>query len=135
MINHLYIRLKTFYLKKSLTSFMNSSRRSCLQHLESQAVERKTFLRNCSSRVFIFEFCRTAMEILNVVEKTYVPKLQDVVIDGVKIEPPKPLPFYPDRFAWQVNVPRLLIRKSPEFAEFHKFIVTETEAVGSINKD
>ncbi|CEG82204.1 hypothetical protein RMATCC62417_16312 [Rhizopus microsporus] len=75
----------------------------------------------------------TAMEILSVVQKTYVPKLQNVVIDGIKIEPPKPLSFYPDRSAWQVNVPRLLIRKSPEFAEFHKFIVTETEA-GNISR-
>jgi hypothetical protein len=66
---------------------------------------------------------------LNVVQKNYVPKLQNIVIDGVKIEPPKPLPFYPEQFAWQVNAPRLVVKKSPEFQEFHKFIVTETEAV------
>lgn len=69
------------------------------------------------------------MEILNVVEKTYVPNMQDVVIDGVKIEPPKPLPWYPDNLGWQVNAPRLVIKKSPEFQKFHRFMVTETEAV------
>lgn len=69
------------------------------------------------------------MEILDVVEKTYVPNMQDVVIDGVKIEPPKPLPWYPDNLGWQVNAPRLVIKKSPEFQKFHRFMVTETEAV------
>lgn len=55
--------------------------------------------------------------------------MQDVVIDGVKIEPPKPLPWYPDNLGWQVNAPRLVIKKSPEFQKFHRFMVTETEAV------
>ncbi|KAI9259870.1 S-adenosyl-L-methionine-dependent methyltransferase [Sporodiniella umbellata] len=70
----------------------------------------------------------TALAIKDVVEKTYVPKLQNVLIDGVKIEPPKPLPFYPEGFAWQLNAPRLVVKKSPELKEFHRFIVTETEA-------
>ncbi|CAO3612161.1 unnamed protein product [Mucor fragilis] len=74
-----------------------------------------------------------AMEILDVVEKTYVPNMQDVVIDGVKIEPPKPLPWYPDNLGWQVNAPRLVIKKSPEFQKFHRFMVTETEA-GNISR-
>lgn len=73
--------------------------------------------------------CSTAMEILEVVEKTYVPSMQNVVIDGHRIEPPKPLPWYPDNLGWRVNAPRLVIKKSPEFAKFHKFMVTETEAV------
>ncbi|KAI7901521.1 S-adenosyl-L-methionine-dependent methyltransferase [Cokeromyces recurvatus] len=75
----------------------------------------------------------TAMEILNVVQNTYVPNMQNVVIDGVKIEPPKPLPWYPDNLGWQVNAPRLVIKKSPEFQKFHKFMVTETEA-GNISR-
>lgn len=55
--------------------------------------------------------------------------MQNVEIDGVRIEPPKPLPWYPDNLGWQVNAPRLVIKKSPEFQKFHKFMVTETEAV------
>ncbi|KAI9476061.1 MAG: S-adenosyl-L-methionine-dependent methyltransferase [Benjaminiella poitrasii] len=74
-----------------------------------------------------------AMEILDVVQNTYVPNMQNVVIDGVKIEPPKPLPWYPDNLGWQVNAPRLVIKKSPEFQKFHKFMVTETEA-GNISR-
>lgn len=74
-------------------------------------------------------YCSTAMEILEVVEKVYVPSMQNVEIDGHRIEPPKPLPWYPDNLGWQVNAPRLVIKKSPEFQKFHKFMVTETEAV------
>jgi hypothetical protein len=51
------------------------------------------------------------------------------VIDGNKIEPPQPLSWYPDQFGWKVNAPRLVLKKSPELSKFHKFIVTETEAV------
>ncbi|GAA5807848.1 hypothetical protein MFLAVUS_001227 [Mucor flavus] len=75
----------------------------------------------------------TAMEILEVVEKVYVPSMQNVEIDGHRIEPPKPLPWYPDNLGWQVNAPRLVIKKSPEFQKFHKFMVTETEA-GNISR-
>ncbi|KAG2194054.1 hypothetical protein INT47_008138 [Mucor saturninus] len=75
----------------------------------------------------------TAMEILEVVEKVYVPSMQNVVIDGHRIEPPKPLPWYPDNLGWRVNAPRLVIKKSPEFQKFHKFMVTETEA-GNISR-
>ncbi|KAG1244234.1 hypothetical protein G6F68_015526 [Rhizopus microsporus] len=66
---------------------------------------------------------------MNTSRRSYPPPLElpNIVIDGVKIEPPKPLPFYPEQFAWQVNAPRLVVKKSPEFQEFHKFIVTETE--------
>ncbi|KAI8982274.1 S-adenosyl-L-methionine-dependent methyltransferase [Mycotypha africana] len=74
-----------------------------------------------------------AMEILKVVQETYVPSMQNIVIDDVKIEPPKPLPWYPENLGWQVNAPRLVIRKSPEFQKFHRFIVAETEA-GNISR-
>jgi hypothetical protein len=80
---------------------------------------------------FYANYYSTAQDILDVVEKNYVPSMQNVVIDGVKIEPPKPLPWYPDNLGWQVNAPRLVIKKSPEFQKFHKFMVTETEAVSS----
>lgn len=106
---------------------MNTSRRSYPPPLELPVVERK--IPNWEDRTVDWLKYRTALEILNVVQKNYVPKLQNIVIDGVKIEPPKPLPFYPEQFAWQVNAPRLVVKKSPEFQEFHKFIVTETEAV------
>lgn len=118
---------KTFCLMKSLINFTTISRPFCLVHSVSLVAERKWSRRISGQTTKCMD--SAAMEILDVVEKTYVPNMQDVVIDGVKIEPPKPLPWYPDNLGWQVNAPRLVIKKSPEFQKFHRFMVTETEAV------
>ena len=36
---------------------------------------------------------------------------------------------YPDGLAWQLNVEKKVLRKSPEFKKFHNFLVFETEVV------
>ena len=36
---------------------------------------------------------------------------------------------YPEGLAWQLNVPKKVLRKSPEFKRFHSFLVFETEVV------
>jgi len=36
---------------------------------------------------------------------------------------------YPDGLAWHFNVPKKVLRKSPEFKKFHSFLVFETEVV------
>ena len=36
---------------------------------------------------------------------------------------------YPEGLAWQFNVPKKVLRKSPEFKKFHSFLVFETEVV------
>ena len=36
---------------------------------------------------------------------------------------------YPNGLAWQLNVPKKALRKSPEFKKFHSFLVFETEVV------
>jgi hypothetical protein len=36
---------------------------------------------------------------------------------------------YPKGLAWQLNVPKKALRKSPEFKRFHSFLVFETEVV------
>jgi multisite-specific tRNA:(cytosine-C5)-methyltransferase len=38
-------------------------------------------------------------------------------------------PRYPDGLAWQFNVPKKVLRRSPEFKKFHSFLVFETEVV------
>ena len=38
---------------------------------------------------------------------------------------------YPKGLAWQLNVPKKALRKSPEFKKFHSFLVFETEVVRS----
>lgn len=40
---------------------------------------------------------------------------------------------YPDGLAWQFNVAKKVVRKSPEFKKFHSFLVFETEVVSSYN--
>lgn len=37
---------------------------------------------------------------------------------------------YPEGLAWQLNVAKRVVRKSPEFKKFHSFLVFETEVVG-----
>ncbi|KAL5109392.1 RNA cytosine-C 5 methyltransferase NSUN2 [Taenia crassiceps] len=39
-----------------------------------------------------------------------------------------PLKWYPGSMAWQINLPRLEIRKSPHLQELQKFLVSESEA-------
>jgi hypothetical protein len=36
---------------------------------------------------------------------------------------------YPDGLAWQFNIPKKVLRKSPELKKFHSFLVFETEVV------
>lgn len=38
---------------------------------------------------------------------------------------------YPDELAWQTNMSRKIIRKSPLLEKFHQFLVSETESVSS----
>ncbi|KAG6830768.1 hypothetical protein H0H87_007167 [Tephrocybe sp. NHM501043] len=40
---------------------------------------------------------------------------------------------YPDGLAWHFNVPKKVLRKSPEFKKFHSFLVFETE-VGNVSR-
>ena len=54
--------------------------------------------------------------------------MEHITIDGSKVEPPTTLPWYPDGLGWQINATRMVIKRSPEFSKFHKFIVAETES-------
>lgn len=36
---------------------------------------------------------------------------------------------YPNGLAWQLNVPKKALRRSPELKRFHSFLVFETEVV------
>ncbi|KAI8347174.1 S-adenosyl-L-methionine-dependent methyltransferase [Mortierella sp. GBAus27b] len=74
-----------------------------------------------------------AAEIRETVKNAFVPLLSQVKIDDVAAEPPRPLPWYPDELGWHFAVPRMLLKKSPEYAKFHQFLVAETE-VGNISR-
>ncbi|KAI0305143.1 S-adenosyl-L-methionine-dependent methyltransferase [Multifurca ochricompacta] len=76
---------------------------------------------------------QTAAVLTSVMEKTYIPHLSGVIFEDQPIPPPMPLQWYPKGLAWQLNVPKKALRKSPEFKKFHSFLVFETE-VGNITR-
>lgn len=53
--------------------------------------------------------------------------------DGMPVEAPKPVPWYPDNLAWWMTTPKNVIRRYPPFAKFQKFLVSET-SVGNISR-
>ncbi|KAG6879841.1 hypothetical protein C0992_010799 [Termitomyces sp. T32_za158] len=67
------------------------------------------------------------------IKDVHVPALSDVTFEDQRIPPPVQIPWYPDGLAWQFNVPKKILRKSPEFKKFHSFLVFETE-VGNISR-
>ncbi|KAF9265863.1 S-adenosyl-L-methionine-dependent methyltransferase [Marasmius fiardii PR-910] len=75
----------------------------------------------------------TANSLNKQITEIHVPMLSDVTFEDQKIPPPVQLPWYPDGLAWQFNVPKKVLRKSPEFKKFHSFLVFETE-VGNISR-
>eukprot|EP00887_Chlorella_sp_A99_P007303 scaffold2.g7303.t1 len=54
-------------------------------------------------------------------------------IDGELIDPPTPLPWYPDNLAWQMDFNRAQLRKLPVLEEIHEFLKRENE-VGGITR-
>nr|XP_006012615.1 PREDICTED: tRNA (cytosine(34)-C(5))-methyltransferase-like isoform X2 [Latimeria chalumnae] len=74
-----------------------------------------------------------AKEILHCLKNKYFKELQDLEVDGQKVEAPQPLSWYPDELAWHTNLSRKILRKSPELEKFHQFLVSETES-GNISR-
>uniref|UniRef100_A0A673YX23 tRNA (cytosine(34)-C(5))-methyltransferase n=1 Tax=Salmo trutta TaxID=8032 RepID=A0A673YX23_SALTR len=74
-----------------------------------------------------------AKEILHCLKNKYFKEIQEVEIDGQKIEAPQPLSWYPDELAWHTNMSRKILRKSPLLEKFHQFLVSETES-GNISR-
>ncbi|KAF4100244.1 RNA cytosine C(5)-methyltransferase NSUN2 [Onychostoma macrolepis] len=74
-----------------------------------------------------------AKEILHTLKEKYFKEVQDLDVDGQKIEAPQPLSWYPDELAWHTNLSRKILRKSPLLEKFHQFLVSETES-GNISR-
>ncbi|KAK6491635.1 RNA cytosine-C(5)-methyltransferase NSUN2 [Huso huso] len=74
-----------------------------------------------------------AKEILHYLKEKYFKEIQDLEVDGQKIEAPQPLSWYPDELAWHTNMSRTILRKSPLLEKFHHFLVSETES-GNISQ-
>uniref|UniRef100_A0A8B9GBV7 tRNA (cytosine(34)-C(5))-methyltransferase n=1 Tax=Amazona collaria TaxID=241587 RepID=A0A8B9GBV7_9PSIT len=74
-----------------------------------------------------------AREILHCLKEKYFKELEDLEVDGQKVEMPQSLSWYPEELAWHTNLSRKILRKSPQLEKFHQFLVSETEC-GNISR-
>ncbi|KAG5301583.1 tRNA (cytosine-5-)-methyltransferase NCL1 [Histoplasma ohiense] len=63
----------------------------------------------------------------------YIPNIISITHEGNPVDPPHPVPWYPDQLAWSMTTPKNVIRRFAPFASFQKFLVAET-AVGNISR-
>ncbi|KAF6126109.1 NOP2/Sun RNA methyltransferase 2 [Phyllostomus discolor] len=73
-----------------------------------------------------------AKEILHCLKNKYFKELENLEVDGQKVEVPQPLSWYPEELAWHTNLSRKILRKSPQLEKFHQFLVSETESVSRV---
>lgn len=76
---------------------------------------------------------RHAIPVQQRLKDHYVPEITSIHHNGELVEPPTPLPWYPDELAWQMTTPKSVVRRFPPFASFQKFLVSET-SVGNISR-
>ncbi|QSZ29945.1 hypothetical protein DSL72_004463 [Monilinia vaccinii-corymbosi] len=75
-----------------------------------------------------------ALAVQKQLKERYIPEISAIQqFDGRPVEPPAPVPWYPDELAWSMTTSKTVIRKSPPFAKFQKFLVSET-SVGNISR-
>lgn len=72
-----------------------------------------------------------AKEISALYRDNILPKLQNVDVEGYK--KPFTLPWYPEQMGFQIDLPKHVIRKTPEYKEVQKFLFNENE-VGNISR-
>ncbi|KAF4513377.1 hypothetical protein G6O67_000653 [Ophiocordyceps sinensis] len=84
-----------------------------------------------------FRFCGSkghALAVKRLLQTRYIPEIVKIEFeDGKPVEPPMPVPWYPDELAWWMTTPKHVVRKFPPFAAFQKFLVSET-SVGNISR-
>ncbi|GAB1318776.1 tRNA (cytosine-5-)-methyltransferase ncl1 [Madurella fahalii] len=83
-----------------------------------------------------FRFCGSkghALAVKRLLQTRYIPEITRITHEGVVVDPPKAVPWYPDSLAWSMTTPKNVVRKFPPFAAFQKFLVSET-SVGNISR-
>jgi multisite-specific tRNA:(cytosine-C5)-methyltransferase len=67
-------------------------------------------------------------------KERYIPEISKIShFDGSPVEPPNPVPWYPDELAWWMTTPKNVIRRFAPFSAFQKYLVSET-SVGNISR-
>ncbi|OJD18939.1 hypothetical protein AJ78_01051 [Emergomyces pasteurianus Ep9510] len=74
-----------------------------------------------------------ALAVQERLKEFYIPKITSITHEGNPVDPPHPVPWYPDQLAWSMTTPKNVIRRFAPFASFQKFLVAETE-VGNISR-
>lgn len=74
-----------------------------------------------------------AKEVLNLFKERHLPNLNNVTFEGELLKNPLELSWYPQNLAWQLDVPKTVIRKNPQFAKTQRFLVLENQ-VGNISR-
>lgn len=76
---------------------------------------------------------RNASELLEKLETDFFSRFTQgpLLIDGEEIQPPMPLPWYPNKMGWQMDFSRTQLRKDPLLSRLHEFIkhITETGSI------
>ncbi|KAG7288045.1 hypothetical protein NEMBOFW57_007565 [Staphylotrichum longicolle] len=83
-----------------------------------------------------FRFCGSkghALAVKRLLQTRYIPEITRITHDGVTVNPPTAVPWYPDSLAWSMTTPKNVIRKFPPSRAFQKFLVSET-SVGNISR-
>ncbi|XP_060186199.1 uncharacterized protein LOC132615602 [Lycium barbarum] len=73
------------------------------------------------------------MDIRSKLENDFMKSIQAEGVDGSEIEGIKPLPWYPENFAWQSNFSRNQLRKNQILERFHEFLKLQNE-IGNITR-
>ncbi|KAM0284717.1 hypothetical protein ACHAQH_001872 [Verticillium albo-atrum] len=75
-----------------------------------------------------------AIAVRDLLVNRYMPEIVKIEhADGRTVEPPKPVPFYPNELAWDMTTPKNIVRKFAPFSAFQKFLVSET-SIGNISR-
>jgi multisite-specific tRNA:(cytosine-C5)-methyltransferase len=78
--------------------------------------------------------CSHALAVQKLLRERYIPEITKIKhYDGTNVDPPLPVPWYPDELAWWMTTPKNVVRRFPPFAAFQKYLVSET-SVGNISR-
>ena len=78
---------------------------------------------------------RFANDLRKKLEKDFISSFKSgpIQVDGEEVNPPHPLPWYPDSLAWQLDLSRTQLRKVDSLKDLHEFMKNESE-IGSITR-
>ena len=74
-----------------------------------------------------------AIPALQRLKEHHIPEITSIEFGGEPVEPPSSIPWFPDQLAWQMTIPKGVVRRYPPFASFQKFLVSET-SVGNVSR-